>query len=323
VKSLPILIFLLLTTCSHYAFAKATVVVCSQNLARVGKEPFGKKQDSVQLQRDYLVSRFIEAECDVIAVQEVYGRTKQDAEKNLAQLVRVLEQVGGDKFLFFVGEAEYDEIRNGFLVRSKVGRIKHQTSPFNPNLPKLFSAQRSLRPTRLPFSIQIDIAESAKDLLLINIHFKSKVGGFKDPTGTDFETVRMQSAEQARTFAEELDASRADVISVILGDRNSGPQSATDYLLEGSLQLEDFRRGCELRQNLSPDCSARRPPRFRALLNLKRDGGSTRYRGSEELIDNIYLESDYYSSLKALPVGLEGEFSRGSDHKLLWVELPL
>jgi len=312
------------------SFAATKFRVCSQNLERVGKLPFGRKKDSVKKQTSYLVERFLEAKCDVIAVQEVYGKTKNEALESLDDLKEALEEADDAKYISLVGESQFDEIRNGFLLNEASAKILYSGSTPDGALPKLNPLQRSRSATRRPFALLLDVASTKKDLLLVNIHLKSKVGGFKDSSGLDFETLRMESSEQTREFALELakeSKKNQDLVSVILGDRNSRPKSATDLILQGRLRLADFQAGCSVTSDLEPGCAPSKPVVFEPTFAPRTTRGSSKFRGQEELIDEIYLNASYLEQLRAsrknLEYGLTGEFFKGSDHKLVWVDLQL
>ncbi len=329
VISLTILVYLLISP----AFAATTTRICTQNLERVGKPAFGKKKLSVEKQTQFLVERIKEAECDVIAVQEVFGRSKIEAEENLRDFTLALSDAFNDRFVSFVGESQHDEIRNGFIIRERFARLISIFSTEDYEVPKLNPLQRSRSITRKPLAILLDVAETKRDLLLVNIHLKSKARGFKDPTGLEFETLRMEGAEQVRDFALGSDRAaekeKREVITLILGDRNSRPLSPTDEILMGRRPLKEFRSHCQVTADLRPECgsSSPQPISFQPLLSPRLRVGSTKHRGREELIDEIYVESQYLDSLALkkleLDVGAVGEFNKGSDHRLLWIDLPL
>jgi hypothetical protein len=338
VRSLPrvnkfIILTSLLLCRGDFVYAKTELRICSQNLQRVGKAPFGRGKESVYQQTNFLVQRMISAECDIVAVQEVYGKSKGEAAGYLQNLSSALSQKAGDKFTSLVGESQFDEIRNGFIVRESTGRLLSSNSTPDYYLPKLNPLQRTRAITRKPFAILLDVAESKTDLLLVDIHLKSKVGGFKDTAGLDFETLRMESAEQIREFTNKLTKESPhpkEIITMILGDRNSEPGSATDMILQGRLTLNDFKGRCGVDSSLEPTCEPIRNSVFEpALSQVFKSGklkGSTKYRGREQLIDEIYINSSAINDLrlrKKLNVGIEGEFFKGSDHKLIWIDLPL
>jgi hypothetical protein len=254
----------------------------------------------------------VEAKCEIIGVQEVYGKSTAEALSNLEKLGEHLGKERGRTFQAVVGEIEYDEIRTGFLIDRSVATVKSVSSPRERNLPKLTPFTRSSRPSRYPLGVVVRTIRSGSELALVSIHLKSKVMGFKDPTGTEFETVRMAQAEQARLFASELPAKTR----LILGDRNSASGSATDLILQGALTLKDFSR-CGLTRELTPlNCPVRREPDFRPLF--AENTASILHKGVPELIDMIYLSGD---SIRKIAAGVTGEFFKGSDHKLLWVKL--
>lgn len=304
--------------------------VCTQNLQRVGKPPFGRNKDSVSKQTAYLIERIIKAKCDVIAVQEVYGKSKGEAAQELNDLTQQLSESAGNRYVSMVGDSQFDEIRNGFIVKENTSKILYSGSTPDGVLPKLNPLQRSKSATRRPFALLLDVANTKRDLLLLGIHLKSKVGGFKDPSGLDFETLRMESSEQAREFALQLvkeNKKSSDMVAVILGDRNSRDGSATDLILQGRLTLNDFRSTCSVKRDLEPSCQISKPAVFEPSIAPRTSRGSSKYRGEEELIDEIYVSSKYIDQLRAsktnLDYGLEGEFFKGSDHKLVWIDLPL
>ena len=111
--------------------------VCTQNLQRVGKPPFGRNKDSVSKQTDYLVERIIQAKCDVIAVQEVYGKSKGEAAQELNELTQALSESAGTPYFSLVGESQFDEIRNGFIVKEDTSKILYSGSTPDGVLPKL------------------------------------------------------------------------------------------------------------------------------------------------------------------------------------------
>lgn len=311
------------------ALASVTVRVCTENLERVGKASFGKHAESTPEQTAALVARFQEARCDVIAVQEVYGKSKEEGAETLERLSSALSRAAGEEFKSFVGESQFDEIRNGFILRSRLGRVLQLESPDEPDLPKLVPLERSHRPTRLPLALVLDVAGAGQQLILVNIHLKSKVGSFKDPTGTEYETIRMESSEQARQFVKhEQQAVKHPGVTVILGDRNALPASASAAILSGSLRLKDFQLGgaCRLNDQLEPACGERpgQPEEFVPIFTNQSSEGSDLYHGKQEMIDAVYLDAAYFKERNGkIGSGIVGRFFVGSDHKLLWVDLPL
>lgn len=321
---------LFLLSATSQSQASTNLRICTQNLQRVGKPPFGRNKDSVAKQTQYLVERIIQAKCDIIAVQEVYGKSKTQAADELNRLTKALSDSSGTAFFSLVGESQFDEIRNGFIIKEYTSKVLYSGSPPDGVLPKLNPLQRSRTATRRPFALLLDVANTNKHLLLVGIHLKSKVGGFKDSSGLDFETLRMESSEQTREFAQQIlseNKKHSEIVAIILGDRNSRDGSATDLILQGALTLNDFREACGVNQDLEPTCRPSRPPLFSPSIDPRTNQGSSKYKGEEELIDEIYVTSSYIEKLrnlkKNLNYGLVGDFFRGSDHKLVWIDLPL
>jgi len=117
----------------------------------------------------------------------------------------------------------------------------------------------------------------------------------------------------------------------VLGDRNSEPDDASAKILSGARVLDDFRDNCRVDETLAPRCERQqqRAPQFRGLLEaLSQEQGNIvgtyRYRGREEIIDEILIRrSDWnvFSRNEQLMAGVQGSFRQGSDHKLVWSEL--
>ena len=101
--------------------------------------------------------------------------------------------------------------------------------------------------------------------------------------------------------------------------------------------MADFRSGCSVTPNLEPSCSPIRPAIYDRIIydRIIYDPaiaprtalGSSKFRGKEELIDEIYVSAPFFDKLKTsrtyLDYGLVGDFFKGSDHKLVWIDLPL
>ena len=170
------------------------------------------------------------------------------------------------------------------------------------------------------------------------MHLKSKHKGWKDPSNTEFEISRMEMAEALREIVKKEQQRLGEkVIFVVLGDRNSTPETASAKILSGELRLKDFlKKRCRLDKKNELECK-NTPKHQRVLLPLfetrkKRNprdykGGSYRYKRKMTLIDEILIEPEDISLLTrpsgSLAIGFEGDFYRGSDHRLLWAQFQL
>lgn len=344
----PILFFAFAVYCSLAAALPAHaqqpplaggIRVCSQNLDRYGERPDGRPTPQTPSPTDFLASRIREAHCDIVAVQEVYGTSKDQALRNLQRLAGALAQVTARQYVSVVGEAGNDVIRNGFLFAQDAGRILQVNNLWGVNLPKLSLLGPSHTYTRAPLLLTVSInpagGRPARKIAVLNIHLKSKVGGWKDPSGTEFENLRMETAELVRTWlSDQMRTIGPSAIVFIAGDRNANEESATSEILRGTRTLADFREGgsCSVDASLRPVCkSPGRPPLFVGLFrergyrnpNLKTEG-SLRYKGEQTLIDEIYISGKDLGTVTRpdgnYAVGFAGRFGDGSDHKLLWAE---
>lgn len=328
---------LLLFTVPARAEENSGLRICSQNLFRYGESKSGDSPEKRSKQLDYLITRFKRADCDVIAVQEVVGSNEREAQRRLAEIASALSFRSGDRFSALVGDSRDEFIRNGFIYRERRVTIEEKKNFLDYSLPRLQSRGPGGSFIRAPFALLLSDKLSNLKVWLLNVHFKSRSFGFKDPSGTNFEILRMEMAEATRaiTAAESKRLGQA-VVPLLVGDRNSDLGSATSEILSGRLELPDFKSGgpCQLDEEEQVECrdSKRKEASLLPLFELRRSlypseyrGGSYLYRGKQELLDEFYLPSPYLHLAQGknqrLRIGFEGDFYKGSDHKLIWLEL--
>lgn len=319
------------------------LIICTQNLYNYGLPQQTKRAQRQADQKRDLISRMQEARCDLIAVQEVTGRDERQAQRIVDDLAKTLTMVTGKKFIGLLGESRNDRIRNGFLLSDRAGSVLSSRSFFRRSLPALETRGPAQSFMRGPLALLLEVKPATGALplrlIVINLHFKSSYNGWKDPSGTNYETTRMEMAEAVREGAREMVRGYDKRVPIIiLGDRNASEFSATSAILSGERRLEDFRipGRCKLDQENEPECGKlpRRERQFIPLFATKyrenkgwfsQTEGSFRYRNKDEFIDEILIDPADLEMVKRgdgeLNIGLVGEFYRGSDHKLLWAEL--
>lgn len=325
------------------------LIICSQNLEIYGtfkqirsRSP-GKTLEDVRRKTSELVSRMTKAKCDVIAVQEVLGDKKEESELAMQQLVQELRLQTNRIFDFILGDTAEGPLRVGFLVAKDRCSIESSLSYTKVELPTLSPQQKPRVFPRPPLEIQIQVkprGESvARNVVLVNMHLKSKAGGKDDPTGLGWETARMEMAEGLRRIIElrmKQSLASAETPIVILGDRNADFDSASARILEGSLSLKEFQgeAPCRLSKNGVPLCQPgfQKPQKFFSVLSLDPEvrgiGGTFVFKGDKSWLDEILLpqsslphawsqfdrEGNYNSGIIFLP-------EDASDHALVWVGL--
>jgi endonuclease/exonuclease/phosphatase family metal-dependent hydrolase len=317
------------------------ITVCSQNLARYGEKSKRQNDAEKQKQLGYLTGRIRKAKCDIVAVQEVVGETKLKAAENLEQVARALSERTHRSFISIVGDGRDKFIRNGYLIDQGLLNVVEVASYSDLPLPRY----RKLAPPnffeRAPLGVRVEIKNSAdgpKQLFLINNHFKSKAFGHKDVTGLNFELIRMQQAEAVRNLIETgLSPEQQRALLVVLGDRNSGIDSASTAIIKGEYLLQDFMsENCRVEQSGEPKCKTKgaEASTLTGLFGFREQqfpgvyrGGSYRYKGREEYLDEIFLRSSdikrVLDKVGKVRIGTEGDYFRGSDHKLVWADLDL
>ena len=311
------------------------VRVCSQNLFRYGSK---KRQKGSKKQLQFLADRILDAKCDLVGVQEVYGKTERTAEQNLAKLVSLLEKRSGNRYRQYLGRTHDSYIRNGFIMRAEVGTVLDVQHYFRTPLPRLRKNRGPAgRYARGPLALLVQLSGPSKQKLYVTtLHFKSMSNAYKDTSKTSFEGLRLQMAQGLREQVfEEVQAAGKDVVPVILGDRNSPQGSASAEVLEGRRRLSEFRSAaCRIGDSFEAVCRNRKKqdPLLVGLFSYRREnwpgryrGGSHKYKGRQELFDEILLRpQDLPLATRedgTLAVGFAGKFFKGSDHKLLWLEL--
>ncbi len=324
---------------------RARLVVCSQNLNRLGEVKRRKprhrtssrsrlpEEESAEEKVSSLVHRMKTVGCDVVAIQEISGSDSRAAERSLEPLRKKLSLEMRREYRAFLGDTEDHSIRNGFLLAEDLATTVRFESYVHEPLRRLNFYGPVGRFLRSPVGLILRIAteSGSRKVLILNIHFKSRAFGYKDVHGTDFELLRMEMAETSRCLLlREQRALGRDTLVVLLGDRNSDRASASAEILSGRRRLEDFRRssGCRLDESLEPDCDGAAHALQLIPILEKQDSvaGTYRYQGKDELLDEILISAESFPSVQnggGLRAGAEGTYRRGSDHKLVWGEFNL
>jgi predicted extracellular nuclease len=323
--------------------APETIRICSQNLQRFGEK---KKKDiqKHQKQKSFLVTRFVRAKCSVIALQEIILDKLGRGDEPVAELVTALQARTGRSFSYHIGRSRDKYITNGFIVANDIGTVKKVRSFSNESLPKIKAYSPPRYFTRGPVMLEIEPSPAIvashglpPRIVIFTMHFKSKRNGWKDPAKTMFEISRMEMAAGLRDLAfEQSQALGTDSIILLLGDRNNHIGTASAEVLTGELDLRSFDRGagCIVNSALEPECSGvnRARQALVPLFEYRKEndpkwqaGGSHKYRGEERFLDEIFTRPSDMNWLRRaggqLAIGLEGQFFKGSDHKLVWAEL--
>ncbi len=241
-----------------------------------------------------------------------------------------------------MGRSNDRSSRIGFLVaKDKKLKILSMTSYARRELPKLIKEERPRFFTRGPFEISLEVETSERKkivLTIITFHFKSKYKGYKDPSKTEWEILRMQSAEGLRKIAEEKisdDNDKKSSVVILLGDRNSDYTSASAKILEGVYSLSLFSKSfCKISKKGIPLCENKveRSPNFISVLTGDPETfsmkGSYIYKKKYSWIDEILISklgSSYAleskQNLNNYDSGIFRKYEEASDHALGFVRL--
>jgi hypothetical protein len=306
--------------------------ICTQNLYRLGSNKDYEDPRYLK-QQAYLVKRMTNANCSLVALQEV---PIANSDKVLENLTREISKKNGKVFEIIVGESNTKEITNAFIVSKSDFVVKKIESFKDSMLPKFDSRDRPWTYSRGPLAITLKSKLNDKqiELFVVNDHLKSKSGGWKDRSETNFENFRVLSAAGIKN--KLLDKRNDKIIEIFLGDRNANQNSASSLIFSGRVHLEDFQKNgnCEISEKgsaLCPSDSYDKPDMI-PLLETAGDKSQMpfstfKYGKESELLDEIYvfIEDDHFfkDKIGRYRAGVEGEYRKGSDHLLSWVELSL
>jgi len=325
------------------------LTVCSQNLYNYGSLADVRTRvptitpRSLAFQEASLIRRFLQAECDVIAVQEVLARNPHLAKENLQRLGNLLQERTNRPFEAFAGPSNDQRGHLGFIVATDRAQVSNSISYARVELPKLAEEQKPRLFVRGPFEIQLDVkksgAEGTRRVVLVNFHFKSQLNYPPDPASLQWETYRMEMAEALRRIVynrHEKSFSDGGEILLLLGDRNSHFDTASARILEGKLTLQHFQgeAPCRLSKRGAPLCASETslPARLFSVLlqdpQTKHFPGTYRYGTTYSWLDDILMPLPSLRFARR-DRSKEGEYSTGiiyepaeaSDHALVYVRL--
>lgn len=325
------------------------LTVCSQNLENFGTFADAKRKDPELLEEEYLrrqkniALRLSRQSCDVIALQEVVGKTAEVAQQALNGLNGVLRQVTGRIFDVRLSDAREPLTRVGYLIARDRAEILNTVTYSSISLPKLTPKQKPAEFLRSPVELQLRVKplgeSAAKTVTLVNFHFKSKADREGDPAQLEWETLRMQMSEGLRRIVENRHAqsfASGETILVVLGDRNSNFDTASAKILEGQLTLQAFQgeAPCRLSKHGLPLCrpDAVKPQRLFSVLTTdpqtRSQSGTYRYNGQSFWLDDILMPAESlrfawesFESSGDYASGTSNDPAEVSDHALVWVRL--
>jgi hypothetical protein len=316
--------------------ADSRVTICSLNLHRFGDKGLKKESTKVTSQVRFLVKRILDAECDIVGLQELVGKEMKESKKVLSFIISSLEhaQVSLSNpriFQSVLAQSNDAWNRNAFIFDKKRFSLKYEKSWNRQALPKLDIRSTPWSHTRGPLLIVLEPKmANTKSLILVNYHLKSKASGWKDPLGTKFEYGRMLAAAGIRELLEKEALKFKEMpLRVLLGDRNTNGSGAASEVFSGRLVVSDFSKKSSC--SISPEGTALCPPEvYRQpdmipLLQKKHSEsgvsmGTFKLGKREDILDEIYIEEKDLFRVRndkgMLDVRTVGDYRKGSDHLL-------
>jgi hypothetical protein len=199
-----------------------------------------------------IVSLLAESGCNVVALQGLVGMNLADAEKGINRLAEKVTKHTSWRWTGYVGGSNNKEGFNGYLISNHNIRVEAGTSYVFDELVKLpgFGEDRFVRG---PFEVVLRVRDSEHGIwhavVLITMYFRKAL----DQIAVEPEGYRMQMAETLRRILEKRSQQYAEgnkPVIVLLGDRAEPRYAPAAQILEGALQLKDFRSGgpCEVKE---------------------------------------------------------------------------
>ena len=308
----------------------SNLTLCAQNLYNLGKN---FRDPEFRLQTKAISNRISTVDCDVVALQEVFGRSREIAERTIQVLIKTLQDEFDLTYESYIADTNHNLLRNGFLIKKDLAKnIQLDSLNTIPLLKYNVEQVDSLferGPARLNFSYQLN-SNKQYTFSITTFHFKSRTHGYLDKTGFYFESDRLAMAETLRNLTE---VDKADFVFLI-GDRNSKPQTASAKVLEGALKLESFANGDCIITNAgySYECQdlflkqGNFIPLFYSEYQDEIDQatmGTSSFNGEKRLLDEILIRRDGLNILNKhdYSLGLFEEYSEASDHAMTFIKI--
>lgn len=325
------------------------LVICGQNLANFGSFVDMRKRVKILTPSIYggkvaaLARRFVMLQCDIIALQEALGSSRERTVESLQTLTGEMRRRSGRVFDAYAGDSNDKFLRNAFLVARDRAEVLNTVSYAGVDLPRLSQKQRPRKFVRGPFEIEVLVKPKGdaeqKKIFLVSYHLKSQRNIPADPAELEWETYRMEMTEAIRQIVMKRHAGifeEGGDILVVLGDRNSNFDSASARILEGKLELGHFQEDpiCRLSKRAVPLCkpgNVKPAVLFSVLTNsagIRNFPGTYRYKDIFSWLDDIALP-EINLPFARVKYDVEGEYDAGviyepkeaSDHGMTWVRL--
>ena len=324
---------------SSKAVSVKAIRICSQNVFRYSERNKRWSPKKQERQARYLITRMHRADCDVVALQEVVGNTIREGQAVANDLAKRLSIRRGFPYAAIVAGSRTKFIRNAVIYREDLFSLEKKLDLSRKPLARIQSHRGATGhfargPLFVHLRLRGEYKNEVPDFLIATMHFKSKLGGYRDGYGTDYEILRTEMAEVLRNEVVAYQRGvKREIVPVILGDRNSPPGSASAVVLTGQRRLSEFQnKTCQLDESLRPKCrrKSQKAAEFVELFASRKNSkrlGSHKFRGNETLIDEILVRKKDRKRLirpnGTLAIGMRGQYFKGSDHKLLWAEFSI
>lgn len=228
--------------------------VCSLNTENFGLKVEvsrvlrGKAAKGTKRRESAIVRQIAQSGCDVVALQALIGHDVVSAKAGLVSLAELLQKQTSITWETFLGDTNHKFARSGFLVAKKTGIEVISTKNYTDTLLPRFEAFQLEKFLRAPFEIALRVKRKGvsqeivydKEVIIMNIDFQDALR----PAKQESEAAKMQMAEAVRQLAvyrqHDFDPDLMPIY-LVLGNRASGRYRPATEILEGGIQLTDFK----------------------------------------------------------------------------------
>ena len=340
-KNIIVMLIMIISAQLHAESVQQSIArVCTQNLNNYSlpgqKKKRGKKTlKQLQEQKQLLISRWVENNCDVIAVQEIISQDWEDAAHVLKTLAMELSEYTNHLYTVLSAKSNDTFAKLGYIINESKFDLQFNRSYADQELPKLTKYDKKRLFSRGPLRIDLK-HKNGQEITLFNIHFKSSASYHKyDSAGFQFEIDRMQMAQKLKEIVREVKRNNPGNMILVLGDRNSQFGSASDRILRGEIDFDFFsKKLCHVLENKEAECPAHMTNRGSLVGIINEDPDiklqKTYANFKRQLIDDILISREdaayvleLNSEEKDYDVGMIPPAKPLIDHPMLWVDLHL
>ncbi|MBP9837525.1 MAG: hypothetical protein KBC84_02315 [Proteobacteria bacterium] len=212
-----------------------------------------------------VVNAILEADCTIVALQNISAVKPASMNKALKQLINRLKKHGDSDWNYYSGEYRDGFLRHAYLVKKGIIKVAKSQILYKLKL-NIFGdfklSNYPISPLKLDIVVPGHNNDKEKEFSLLNAFLCSNVSA-KVNAKKDSLPSRMQIAEMTRKaivyFNQTQGTEELDKAAILLVDRCAERLDGATSVLEGTLTLYDFTNSgkCKLGEKFKIECSSR------------------------------------------------------------------